>query len=133
MQPAAGDAISGGGVRLIKGEVADDLGRNSGGGATVNDEKWWKRRVEDVPTDQVFFHRYFNQKDELEKARAAKARKKKGKGDEEDSEVGSDEVGDEENESEADEGGEESNSDEEEAQIWTVSERVTVPVCPRGS
>jgi len=131
MQPAAGDAISGGGVRLIKGEVADGPGVNSGGGVTVNDEKWWKRRVEDVPIDQVFFHRYFNQKDELEKARAAKAKKKKkGKEGEEESEVESDEDGDEENEGEVDGGGddsEESNSDEEEAEIWTVSERVTIP------
>ena len=123
-------------MRLIKGEVADNLGRNSGGGATVNDEKWWKRRVEDVPIDQVFFHRYFNQKDELERARAAKAKKKKGKGDEEDSEVESDEDGNEENEGEVDEGGDdsdESNSDEEEAEVWTVSDRVTTPMGPHRS
>ena len=130
MQPSAGDAISGGGVRLIKGEVGDDLGVRSGGGVTVNDEKWWKRRVEDVPIDQVFFHRYFNQKNEMERARAAKVKKRKGKGDEEDSEAESDEDGDEENEGEVDGGGdddEESSNDEEEAEIWTVSDN------PRGS
>ena len=141
MQPAAGDAISGGGVRLIKGEVGDDLGVNSGGRVTVNDEKWWKRRVEDVPIDQVFFHKYFNQKNELERARAAKAKKrKKGKGDSEDSEVESDEDEnedeDEENEGEVGGGGddsEEASDDEEEAEIWTVSERVTVPMGPHTS
>ena len=127
MQPAAGDAISGGGVRLIKGEVGDSLGLGSGGGVTVNDEKWWKRRVEDVPIDQVFFHKYFNQKNELEKARAAKAKKKKRKGDEEDS----DEDVDEEREGEIDEDGSEKSSDnEEEAQIWTVSGRVVIPMDP---
>ena len=136
MQPAAGDAISGGGVRLIKGEVADGPGVNSGGGVTVNDEMWWKRRVEDVPIDQVFFHRYFNQKNEVEKARAAKAKKKKnGKEGEENSEVESDEDGDE-NKGEADEGGDdsdESNSDEEEVEIWTVCERMTIPAGPHRS
>jgi len=132
MQPAAGDAISGGGVRLIKGEVGEGLGVSSGGGATVNDEKWWKRRVEDVPIDQVFFHRYFNQKNELEKARAAKAKKKKrGKESEEDSEVESDEDGDEDNEGEVGEGGDD--SDEEEAEIWTVCERVAIPADPHRS
>ena len=129
MQPAAGDAISGGGVRLIKGEAGNGLGVGSGGGVTVNDEKWWKRRVEDVPIDQVFFHKYFNQKNELEKARAAKMKKKKGK---EDSETESDQNVGEEDEGEADEGGgdeddgENSSDDEEEAEIWTVSERVAI-------
>jgi ribosome biogenesis protein MAK21 len=131
MQPAAGDAVSGGGVRLIKGEVGDDLGGNSGRGVTVNDEKWWKRRVEDVPIDQVFFHRYFNQKSKLEKVRAAKAKKRKGKGDEEDSEVEPIEDGDEEKEGEVDEdeGGDDGSekSSEEEAEIWTVSEKVVIP------
>jgi len=130
MQPAAGDAISGGGVRLIKGGVGEGLGVNSGGGLTVNDEKWWKRRVEDVPIDQVFFHRYFNQKNELEKARATKAKKKnKGKGNEEDSEVGSDEDGNEGSEGEVDGGGSDGGegSSNDEAEIWTVSERVTIP------
>ena len=133
MQPAAGDATSGGGVRLIKGEVGDGLGSNSGGGVTVNNEKWWKRRVEEVPTDQVFFHKYFNQKNELEKARAAKAKKKKkGKADEDDeegSEVELNENGDEDKEGEVDDG-EKSTDDEEEAEVWTVSERVMISSVP---
>ena len=137
MQPAAGDAVSGGGVRLIKGEVGDDLGRNSGRGVTVNDEKWWKRRVEDVPIDQVFFHRYFNQKSKLERVRAAKAKKRKGKGDEEDSEVEPIEDGDEEKEGEVDEdeGSDDGSekSSEEEAEIWTVSEKVVIPAGPDRS
>lgn len=124
MQPAAGDAISGGGVRLIKGEVGDGFGPNSGGGATVNDEKWWKRRVEDVPIDQVFFHKYFNQKNELEKARTSKAKKKKGKdGEGEGSEAESGEDGDEDKEGDVDED-EELTDDEEETEVWTVSGRV---------
>ena len=122
MQPAAGDAVSGGGVRLIKGEVGDGLDSSSGGGVTVNNEKWWKRRVEDVPIDQVFFHKYFNQKNELEEARAVKAKKRrKGKDDDESSEVGSDVGEDREKEDELDEGGSEKSSDDEEGEIWTVS------------
>lgn len=118
MQPAAGDAISGGGVRLIKGELGNSFDSVSGGGVTVNDEKWWKRRVEDVPTDQVFFHKYFNQKSELERARTAKAKKRKrGKGDNDGSEVESDEG---ERDAVAEDDSVKSSDDDEEAEIWTV-------------
>ena len=48
MQPAAAAADGAGGVKLLKGEVDDGVG-------PVNDEKWWKRKVEDVPVDQVGF------------------------------------------------------------------------------
>ena len=126
MQPAAGDAISGGGVRFLKGEVRDDFGPNSGGGVTVNDEKWWKRREEDVPIDQVFFHKYFNQKNELEKARTVKAKRKtKGKdgGEEAEAESDEDEGGDEDQEGDVDDT-EGQTDDEEETEVWTVSGRV---------
>ena len=54
MQPAAGDNLSGGGVRLLKGEAGDYGSRN---GKAVNDETWWKRRAQDVPVDQVRYRR----------------------------------------------------------------------------
>lgn len=44
MQPAAG-AADGTSVRLMKGEVLQD--------SPVNEEKFWKRRAEDVPIDEV--------------------------------------------------------------------------------
>lgn len=47
MQPAA-TANDGTGVKLVKGEVV------GGAGAPVNEEKFWKRRVEDIPVDQVW-------------------------------------------------------------------------------
>lgn len=47
MQPAAG-ASDGTGVKLMKGEI---LG---GAGVPVNEEKFWRRRVEDIPVDQVY-------------------------------------------------------------------------------
>lgn len=49
MQPAASAAEGASGVKLLKGEVTD-------GAPPVNDEKWWRRRVEDVPVDQVSGH-----------------------------------------------------------------------------
>lgn len=46
MQPAAtGLDGSGTGVKLIKGEVGDT--------SLVNSERFWKRKLEDVPVDQV--------------------------------------------------------------------------------
>lgn len=131
MQPAAGDAISGGGVRLIKGEAGNSLDSNSG--VTVNDEKWWKRKVQEVPTDQVFFHKYFNQKSELEKARAAKTKKrKKGKGDEGGEGVESDKDGKGEEDEVVEDDSEKSSDDGEEAEIWTVSEKSTLAAFRRS-
>ena len=46
MQPAASAADAAGGVKLLKGEVADAA-------PPVYDEKWWRRRIEDVPVDQA--------------------------------------------------------------------------------
>ncbi|KAG1856058.1 ribosome biogenesis protein [Suillus subalutaceus] len=50
MQPAASanDRI---GVKLLKGE--------SSGGALPNDEKFLNRRLQDIPVDEVFFHKFF--------------------------------------------------------------------------
>ncbi len=45
MQPAA-SGLDGEGVKLVKGEAVGMEG-------TVNEEKFWKRRVEDVPVDEV--------------------------------------------------------------------------------
>ena len=49
MQPAASGIDGASGVKLMKGEVTN-------GEAPVNDEKFWKRRVEDVPVDEVSSH-----------------------------------------------------------------------------
>jgi ribosome biogenesis protein MAK21 len=46
MQPAA-NANDGTGVKLMKGEATGNAG------APVNEDKFWKRRVEDIPVDQV--------------------------------------------------------------------------------
>lgn len=113
MQPAAGDNLSGGGVRLLKGEAGDYGSRN---GKAVNDETWWKRRAQDVPVDQLFFHKYFNKKNERERAKAAKVdKRKKGKtgpemesGDEDQEDVDASNSGSDED----------SEDDDGEAEIW---------------
>lgn len=45
-------------------DVVVSLQRGAGGlkEATVNSEAFWRRKVEDVPVDELFFHKYFNQK-----------------------------------------------------------------------
>ena len=47
MQPAASKADGASGVLLMKGEAADSTG-------PVNNEKFWKRRIENVPVDEVY-------------------------------------------------------------------------------
>ncbi|KAM3589087.1 RNA-binding ribosome biosynthesis protein mak21 [Umbelopsis sp. WA50703] len=67
------------------------LQRNAAGlnQITVNSEEFWRRKVEDVPVDELFFHKYFNQK--VAGAAGAKPAKKK-KEVEEESEGEEDEV-----------------------------------------
>ncbi|OZJ05634.1 hypothetical protein BZG36_01521 [Bifiguratus adelaidae] len=35
-------------------------------GPSMNDERFWRSKVEDVPVDQLFFHKYFTKKGEME-------------------------------------------------------------------
>jgi ribosome biogenesis protein MAK21 len=67
MQPAASanDRI---GVKLLKGE--------SSGGALPNEEKFLNRRLQDVPVDEVFFHKFFSRKREKDKNKTAHTGKK---------------------------------------------------------
>ena len=132
MQPAA-TGVDGTGVKLTKGEAAHGEG-------PVNEEKWWKRRPEDIPVDEMFFHKYFTQKSKKEKEMAEKVKKRKGKEQDEDSDgeddevesLGREEVSDEERlEAEGDEEDEEEESDKEEAEIWKVNCRVGLALLTR--
>ncbi|KAJ7221697.1 CBF/Mak21 family-domain-containing protein [Mycena pura] len=91
MQPAA-SGLEGGGVKLMKGEAGDAEGR-------VNESAFLRKKESDVPVDQLFFHRFFSRKSEREKAKSAKAGRRKNQGDESDS--------DEEDDDEAVESGDE--------------------------
>ncbi len=89
MQPSLDNASSAHGVTLIKGEAAH------GGEVPVNDERFWKRRAEDVPVDEAFFHAYFVRKSEKERQKAAKvAKRRKGGEDESDEDLEEEEVSD---------------------------------------
>ncbi|KAF9355584.1 hypothetical protein BGX34_010400 [Mortierella sp. NVP85] len=85
------------------------LKRGGGNDVNVNTEAFWQKKVEDIPVDQVFFHKYFTQKkamnptkgrkadesdeDEDDFTGAKKDRKKRGDSDDEDgSELDEDEV-----------------------------------------
>lgn len=52
MQPAASKADGASGVTLIKGEAA-------GPNRPVNDEKFWNKRIENVPVDEVCILKFY--------------------------------------------------------------------------
>lgn len=111
MQPSLESAHLSSGVTLVKGERGVD-------GVPVNDERFWRRRAEDVPVDEAFFHAYFVQKNVRERKKAAKVAKRKEKGgedeeDEEELEVDSERVEDEESVDGAEESEEELEKGEE--------------------
>ncbi|KAJ8688979.1 RNA-binding ribosome biosynthesis protein mak21 [Pleurotus ostreatus] len=60
MQPAATTIDGASGVKLMKGEVGDP-------GGLVNEESFLRRRPQDIPVDQLFFHKYFVRKHEQSK------------------------------------------------------------------
>ncbi|KAI6144196.1 ribosome biogenesis protein [Pisolithus tinctorius] len=105
MQPGA-SAADGVGVKKTKGEVVgDDI--------LPNEEKFWKKREEDVRVDEVFFHRFFSQKHRRTDESEAES-------DEELSQGGSVPGGD----SDAEEEGEESELDEK--AVWKAM-KATMP------
>lgn len=115
MQPAAADVN---GVKLLRGEV-------NTGEATVNDEKWWSRRKEsDVPVDEVFFHKFFTQRNEKDKAKAAKSQKRRngdeGEDDESDNDSSSELEGSTTGSADGEGDASDQDSDVEEAEIWKV-------------
>ena len=94
MQPAAASDHS--------GMIVKNKGARVGESGYVNSEAFWRKKIEDVPADQLFFHKFFASK--LPKVDAgSKVAKSEMAGDEEESEAGS-----------------ELDSDEEEEEIWKV-------------
>ncbi|ORX37639.1 CBF/Mak21 family-domain-containing protein [Kockovaella imperatae] len=77
MQPAAASDKS--------GLVVKNKGARIGDAGFVNSEAFWRKKIEDVPADQLFFHQFFASK--LAKAEGSRAAKSEGKDDE--SEMGS--------------------------------------------
>ncbi|KAL5529557.1 hypothetical protein ACEPAG_5542 [Sanghuangporus baumii] len=119
MQPSAATSTQDGtNIRIVKGATTD--------AAVINDERFWKKDVRNVPVDQVFFHKYFSKKSEKERAKAEKLSKRKG------GEVSEDEGEDEEEDdgknvkadnARSEQGSDEHEKDDEdesegEAEIW---------------
>ncbi|CAK9783233.1 unnamed protein product [Cutaneotrichosporon oleaginosum] len=110
MQPAA--------VSDHTGTVIRMRGARAGGDA-VNSEAFWRKKVEDVPVDQLFFHKFFSAK--LARKEASKKKRGADEEDDEDEDMSEnefpeslggsdDEAGDERDEGE--------DSDPDEAEIW---------------
>ncbi|WWC95441.1 hypothetical protein V866_002304 [Kwoniella sp. B9012] len=125
MQPAAVSDKSG---MIVQNKGA----RSSGGeaGLMVNSESFWRKKVDDVPVEMMFFHKYFSEK--LKRNESLKKKKSTGE-DDEDEEESDDEmqelpsdIADEDDEEDKDsdidveeqEEEEEEGSDPEEAEIW---------------
>nr|XP_019043464.1 ribosome biogenesis protein MAK21 [Kwoniella bestiolae CBS 10118]OCF22394.1 ribosome biogenesis protein MAK21 [Kwoniella bestiolae CBS 10118] len=120
MQPAAvsdksGMIIQNKGAKSATGEA----------GLMVNSESFWRKKVDDVPVEMMFFHKYFS-----EKLKRNEANKKKTVDEDESEDEGSDEMDElpsdiaDEEDSDAEveagegEGEEEEASDPEEDEIW---------------
>ncbi|KAK6908849.1 hypothetical protein I203_102854 [Kwoniella mangroviensis CBS 8507] len=124
MQPAA--------VSDKSGMIVQNKGAKSSGGEAglmVNSESFWRKKVDDVPVEMMFFHKYFSEK--LKRNESLKKKKSTGEDeDEEDSdempELPSD-IADEDDDEEEDDSDidveeqeeeEEEGSDPEEDEIW---------------
>lgn len=125
MQPAAASDKSG---MVVKGEGE--------AGVMVNSEAFWRKKIEDVPVEMMFFHRYFAEKLKMKEKRGKdKERSTKGsefgesgsEGDEdedeemEDSDEDKSENENEDEDADSDAAEDDEDSDPEEAEIWKVS------------
>jgi len=104
MQPAASGVE---GIKLIRGEVGYI------GEEVVNEKAFLRKRRENVPVDQVFFHDYFTRK--YQKERSLKEVKEGGS-------VKSDRDGGDDDDDEGKESGSDWDEDDaREAEIWKVT------------
>lgn len=109
MQPAA--------VTDHTGTVIRMRGPRTGEEAFVNSEAFWRKKVEDVPVDQLFFHKFFSTK--LARKETKKSKKAEDEDEESDGEISGEEmpssIADEESGEEEEE---EVGSDPEEDEVW---------------
>ncbi|KGB76848.1 ribosome biogenesis protein MAK21 [Cryptococcus deuterogattii R265] len=130
MQPAAASDKSG---MVVKGEGE--------AGVMVNSEAFWRKKIEDVPVEMMFFHRYFAEKLKMKEKRGKdKERSTKGsefgesgsEGDEdedeemEDSDEDKSENEKEDEDADSDAAEDDEDSDPEEAEIWKAM-KATMP------
>ncbi|KAG0218323.1 hypothetical protein BGX33_007828 [Mortierella sp. NVP41] len=91
------------------------LKKNGGNDVNVNTEAFWQKKVEDVPVDQIFFHKYFTQKKILKPVTGKKGAKTAGSDDDEDDFGGSKKRG-----VDADDDDGEDGSDMDEDEVWNA-------------
>ncbi|ORY34646.1 CBF/Mak21 family-domain-containing protein [Naematelia encephala] len=122
MQPAAASDRTGTIVRSKGARAADE--------SFVNSEAFWRKKVEQVPVDQLFFHKFFSSKlAQKESSRKKSKRQDDSDEDESDAELPGSVASIEGSEVDDDEGEgdeEEEDSDAEEAEIWKVM-KATMP------
>jgi ribosome biogenesis protein MAK21 len=107
MQPAASGIE---GVKLVRGEVG------YAGEEVVNEKAFLRKKRENVPVDQLFFHDYFMRKYQKEKSPKEKREFKDATSDHEDNDQSSVRGAKDRN----NDWGEDIDSDAEEAEIWQV-------------
>ncbi|KAG0050805.1 hypothetical protein BGZ89_003744 [Linnemannia elongata] len=90
------------------------LKKSGGNDVNVNTEAFWQKKIEDVPVDQAFFHKYFTQKKILKPATGKKGAKSAGSDDDEADFGGSKKRG-----VDADDDGEDG-SDMDEDEVWNA-------------
>ncbi|KAF9130984.1 hypothetical protein BGX30_013289 [Mortierella sp. GBA39] len=90
------------------------LKKSGGNDVNVNTEAFWQKKIEDVPVDQAFFHKYFTQKKILKPATGKKGAKSAGSDDDENDFGGAKKRG-----VDADDDGEDG-SDLDEDEVWNA-------------
>ncbi|KAF9547989.1 hypothetical protein EC957_007502 [Mortierella hygrophila] len=90
------------------------LKKSGGNDVNVNTEAFWQKKIEDVPVDQAFFHKYFTQKKILKPTAGKKGAKSAGSDDDENDFGGAKKRG-----VDADDDGEDG-SDMDEDEVWNA-------------
>ena len=115
MKPGARGQDRSGMVVLRKGDSANE--------GALNAVDFIKKKAEDIPVDQMFFHRFFTKKQENEKTRDAKKtenkRKRRGDADVDDSDI---DIDDEDIEMGGEDSDAESGAEEEDGELEAVEE-----------
>ncbi|KAG0327538.1 hypothetical protein BGZ99_007376 [Dissophora globulifera] len=90
------------------------LKKGGGNDVNVNTEAFWQMKIENVPVDQIFFHKYFSQKKAMKPTAANKKGSKSAGSDDDEDEFTGSKKGKKGSDDEDDEGG----SDIDEDDVW---------------
>ncbi|KAG0337144.1 hypothetical protein BG004_007757 [Podila humilis] len=98
------------------------LKKGGGNDINVNTEAFWARKESDIPVDQIFFHKYFNQKKVLNPATGRKATRAAANGEGDSSDDDDDTSGKKKKGKKggSDDEGDEAGSDMDEDEVWNA-------------